>query len=154
MKKLICLILSLALVMCFAACGETGTEYLRLLRRGGDAPEDAVFVPDIPAAVAYLVESLIPAVVGTVICFLPWPLLKEKRIIPASYIWMFLLMGACLITMLVLMQDEPETRRLFLLFFVQAVPAPVLLGCVTSAVCYYRYWQRHPASGAPARKLG
>ena len=107
-----------------------------------------------PAAVAYLVESLIPAVVGTVICFLPWPLLKEKRIIPASYIWMFLLMGACLITMLVLMQDEPETRRLFLLFFVQAVPAPVLLGCVTSAVCYYRYWQRHPASGAPARKLG
>ena len=38
----------------FAACGETGTEYLRLLRRGGDAPEDAVFVPDIPAAVAYL----------------------------------------------------------------------------------------------------
>lgn len=38
----------------FGACGETGTEYLRLLRRGGDAPEDAVFVPDIPAAVAYL----------------------------------------------------------------------------------------------------
>ena len=38
----------------FAACGETGTEYLRLLRRGGDAPEDAVFVPDIPAALAYL----------------------------------------------------------------------------------------------------
>lgn len=38
----------------FAACGETGMEYLRLQRRGGDAPEDAVFVPDIPAAVAYL----------------------------------------------------------------------------------------------------
>ena len=38
----------------FAACGETGTEYQRLLRRGGDAPEDAVCVPDIPAAVAYL----------------------------------------------------------------------------------------------------
>ena len=37
-----------------AACEETGTEYLRLLRRSGETPEDAVFVPDIPAAVDYL----------------------------------------------------------------------------------------------------
>lgn len=37
-----------------AACTETGTEYLRLLRSGVCSPEDAVFVPDIPAAVALL----------------------------------------------------------------------------------------------------
>ena len=37
-----------------AACEQTGTAYLRLLRGSGDAPEDAVFVPDIAAAVDYL----------------------------------------------------------------------------------------------------
>ena len=37
-----------------AACEKTGVRYQRLLRSGCKAGEDAVFVPDIPAAVAYL----------------------------------------------------------------------------------------------------
>lgn len=37
-----------------AACCATGTEYLRLLRSGADAPDDAVFVSDIAGAVEYL----------------------------------------------------------------------------------------------------
>ena len=37
-----------------AACAETGTEYLRLLRSGAAAIEDAVFVSDIAGAVEYL----------------------------------------------------------------------------------------------------
>lgn len=37
-----------------SACQATGTEYLRLLREETAAPEDAVFVADIPAAVEYL----------------------------------------------------------------------------------------------------
>lgn len=37
-----------------AACGLTGTEYLRLLRFGSSVPEDAVFVSDISEAVSYL----------------------------------------------------------------------------------------------------
>lgn len=37
-----------------AACAATGTEYLRLLRSGSFAPEDAVFTEDISQAVAYL----------------------------------------------------------------------------------------------------
>ena len=37
-----------------AACNDTGTEYLRLLRSGAAAPEDAVFVSDIAGAVDYL----------------------------------------------------------------------------------------------------
>ena len=39
-----------------AACRETGTEYLRLLRDGSAAPEDAVVVPDIAGAVGYLYQ--------------------------------------------------------------------------------------------------
>lgn len=37
-----------------SACTKTDTEYLRLLRRGMSAPEDAVFVSDISGAVEYL----------------------------------------------------------------------------------------------------
>lgn len=37
-----------------AACRNTGTEYLRLLRESGGVPEDAVFVNDAGAAVEYL----------------------------------------------------------------------------------------------------
>lgn len=36
------------------SCRSTGTEYLRLLREQSHLPQDAVFVPDIPAAVDYL----------------------------------------------------------------------------------------------------
>ena len=37
-----------------AACADTQTEYLRLLRSGAQAPEDSVFVPDLAGAVDYL----------------------------------------------------------------------------------------------------
>lgn len=36
------------------ACANTGTKYLRLLREGNAAPEDAVFVPDVAGAVEFL----------------------------------------------------------------------------------------------------
>ena len=39
------------------ACEKTGTAYLRLLRSGADAPEDAYFAEDISQAVAYLNET-------------------------------------------------------------------------------------------------
>lgn len=37
-----------------AACNHTGTEYLRLLRSGAGAPDDAIFASDIAGAVDYL----------------------------------------------------------------------------------------------------
>ena len=37
-----------------AACADTGTPYLRLLRDGAEVPEGAVYVPDIPGAVEFL----------------------------------------------------------------------------------------------------
>ena len=52
---------------------------------------------------------------------------------------------ACLIAMLDMMKDEPEARNLFLQFFVQAVPAPILLGGGLSAFLYSRYLKKPPA---------
>lgn len=107
-------------------------------------PLDAL-VSGAPKAVVYLVEALVPALVGTVVCALPWPLYKDKRLMLAAFIWIFLLAIACLIAMLILMKDEPEARGLFLQFFAQAVPAPVLLGGGLSAFLYSRYLKKPPA---------
>ena len=108
-------------------------------------PLDAL-VSGAPGFVVYVVEAVVPALVGAVVCALPWPIIKDKRIIPASYTWIFLLSLACLIAMLVMMKDEPEARNLFLQFFVQAVPAPILLGGGLSAFLYSRYLKKPPAA--------
>ena len=108
-------------------------------------PLDAL-VSGAPGIVAHVVEAVVPALVGAVVCVLPWPIIKDKRIIPASYTWIFLLSMACLIAMLVMMKDEPEARNLFLQFFVQAVPAPILLGGGLSAFLYSRYLKKPPAA--------
>ena len=105
-------------------------------------PLDAL-VSGAPGIVAHVVEAVVPA---AVVCVLPWPIIKDKRIIPASYTWIFLLSMACLIAMLVMMKDEPEARNLFLQFFVQAVPAPILLGGGLSAFLYSRYLKKPPAA--------
>ena len=107
-------------------------------------PLDAL-VSGAPGIVAHVVEAVVPALVGAVVCVLPWPIIKDKRIIPASYTWIFLLSLACLIAMLVMMKDEPEARNLFLQFFVQAVPAPILFGGGLSAFLYSRYLKNPPA---------
>ena len=99
-----------------------------------------------PSLAVMILESLIPAIVGSVICMLPWPLLKDKRIIPASYTWIFLLTMACLIAMLIMMSDEPEARMLFVQFFIQAVPAPILVGGGLSAILYQRHMKNPPAA--------
>ena len=53
-------------------------------------PLDAL-VSGAPGIVAHVVEAVVPALVGAVVCVLPWPIIKDKRIIPASYTWIFLL---------------------------------------------------------------
>ena len=107
-------------------------------------PLDAL-VSGAPKVVVYLVEALVPALVGTVVCALSWPLYKDKRLMLAAFIWIFLLAIACLIAMLILMKDEPEARGLFLQFFAQAVPAPVLLGGGLCAVPDSRDLKNRPA---------
>ena len=48
-----------------SACEAAGTEYLRLLRDGSDAPEDAVFCEDISQVVSYLNETEGPVLLTT-----------------------------------------------------------------------------------------
>lgn len=104
-----------------------------------------------PTAVENLVGALVPAVLGTAVCSLTWFLSKtEKRLMPAAYIWLFVLALACLITLLILLRGEGEAQLLVLQFFGMFVLTPVLLGGGLAMFLYYRYWKNKPVSADAA----
>lgn len=106
-----------------------------------------------PAAAVNLAEALIPALAGTAVCCLSWPLFKEKRTLPGAYLWLALLAAACLVTMLVMLRGDRGAAVLFLQFFLLLVPAPVLLGGGVSGFLYHRYSkQKRPAAPAESWK--
>ncbi|MEG1658363.1 MAG: hypothetical protein RR288_04820 [Oscillibacter sp.] len=86
-----------------------------------------------------LVEAFVPALAGTAVCSLAWFLSKEKRLLPATYLWLTLMAVACFITMLVILGDDAQARGLFFQFFALFVPAPVLTGGALSFFLYLRY---------------
>ena len=109
----------------------------------------------LPVFAVNLVEALVPAVTGAAICSLAWFLSRtEKRLLPAAYSWLLLLMLACLITLLVYSNGEREVQLLILQFFGMFVLPPVFLGGGLSIFLYYRYWKNKPpvTSAAESKK--
>lgn len=96
-----------------------------------------------------IVEALVPALVGTAAAHLTWLLPGDKRLLPASYIWLTLLMLACLISLIVLMGWE--SAGLILQFFGMFVLAPLALGLGSSVLVYYLYWKKRPPVENPTR---
>ena len=94
-----------------------------------------------PVAVVNLVEAAAPAAAGTAVCSLTWLLFKEKRLFPATYLWLALLAAACLVTLLILLPDG-GSRLLCLQFFALFILAPLLLGGGWSMFLYLRYKRR------------
>lgn len=98
-----------------------------------------------PLLVENLVSALVPAILGTGICSLAWFLPGDKRLLPASYLWLALLMLACLVTLLFYLRgEEYVSTALILQFFGMFVLSPVLLGGGLSILLYYRYWKNKP----------
>lgn len=116
----LCWVFLAVYVLCFA-----------LLNR----PLDAL-LSGLPVAAVNLVEALVPAAAGTAVCCLTWLLPGDKRLLPAAYLWLALLVLACLITLIVLMgwQSAP----LILQFFGMFTLAPLLLGLGSSMLLYRR----------------
>lgn len=108
---------------------------------------DAVhpLVKHLPVALINLVEAALPAVAGSAVCNLLWLVCKEKRLLPAAYLWLALLAAACLVTMLILLRGEAQARMYFLQFFLLFVPAPILLGGGLSFFLYLRHRKRRTA---------
>lgn len=98
-----------------------------------------------PTLVENLASALVPAILGTGICGLVWFLPGDKRLLPASYLWLALLMLACLATLLFYLKGEGSASIVLTLqFFGMFVLSPVLLGGGLSILLYYRYWKNKP----------
>ena len=97
-----------------------------------------------PVFLENLVTALVPAVLGTAVCCLTWLLPGDKRKLPAAYLWLTLLMLACLIALLVLLKGEQGAQILALQFFGMFVLVPLILGDGMSILLFYRYWKHKP----------
>ena len=97
-----------------------------------------------PVFLENLVTALVPAVLGTAVCCLTWLLPGDKRKLPAAYLWLTLLMLACLIALLVLLKGEQGAQILALQFFGMFVLVPLIMGAGMSILLFYRYWKHKP----------
>lgn len=96
-----------------------------------------------------VIEALVPAIAGTAVASLVWLLPGDKRLLPAGYLWLTLLMLACLIALVIMM--GLESAGLILQFFGMFVLAPLVLGLGSSLLAYYLYWKKRPPAEEPAR---
>lgn len=104
-----------------------------------------------PVFIENLVGTLVPSAIGTAVCGLSWFLSKtEKRLMPAAYLWLLILMLACLITLLIYPTEEAVAPSLILKFFGMFVLTPLLLGGGLSMFLYYRYWKNKPSAADSA----
>lgn len=127
--------------------------WVLLLLYGGcfallSGPLDAALA-GLPVALVNAVEALAPAAAGTAAASLAWLLPGDKRLLPAAYTWLTLLMLACLIALILMMGWE--SAGLILQFFGMFVLSPLALGLGASFLMYYRYQKKRPPAGDPAR---
>ena len=101
-------------------------------------------VENAPVWVGNLVGAVVPSLFGTLVCLAMFPLFKEKRTIPCTYLWIFLLAVACLITLVIMLWGESGTIKLLLQFMGLFVLCPVVLGGFGSVWLYKRWRMAHP----------
>ena len=98
----------------------------------------------LPVWLISLVEALAPAAAGTAAASLVWLLPGDKRLLPAGYLWLTLLMLACVIALLALLNGERGAQILALRFFGMFVLIPLIMGDGMSILLFYRYWKHKP----------
>ena len=91
-----------------------------------------------PVLLATLLEALIPAVVGTLAVMVTWPVFRDKRVLPAAYLWLTLFAAAVLVIVLIHLRDDPAARRAFLYFFAWEILPALIIG---NFAVWYRYRQ-------------
>ena len=89
-----------------------------------------------PVFLVTLAEALIPAVIGTALIMLTWPLYRDKRVLPAAYVWLALIALAILAGVLFRLRDDPAARRTFLYIYLWDVVPPLIIGNIAA-------WKRY-----------
>ena len=121
---------TLLLYLCWVFFGVYGVAYAFLV------PPVHALTAGWPILAVHLAEILVPSVLATALCGLTWLLPGDRRLLPATYLWMAALTIACLIAMLVIMNGE--AAGLVLQFFALYTLAPLGLGGALSAFLYCR----------------
>ena len=87
-------------------------------------------------AVRNIFESLVPGLAGSLVCCAPWFFIKNKRMLPAAYIWLALYAVAALMAMAFLAGSGDF--RIFLYFYLMLVPSGLVSGAVFSLLMFRR----------------
>ena len=127
------------LLAVYGGCFALINPWLDSLLRGAGAP----------IMITNLLEALLPAAAGTAAASLTWLLPGDKRLLPAAYIWLALLMLACLVALILLM-GWGDAWVVFS-FFGMFVLAPLAMGLGASFLAYHLYWKKRPPAEDPAR---
>lgn len=90
-----------------------------------------------PVPLRNLFEGVLPGLAGTLVCCPLFFVFKNRRLVPAAYLWLALFAVASLITMLFL--TSGEEFRIFLYFFAMLVPSGLVSGCLVSCLLLRRY---------------
>ena len=95
-----------------------------------------------PRLVATLAEAVIPALIAVGAVMLCWPLFKDKRVLPAAYVWLSLFALVIFIGVVIKLKNDPEARNMFMFVFSwDAVPS-LLIGNLAAWRKYLRFIDR------------
>ena len=92
-----------------------------------------------PVFPANLVESLVPALVGTGAVMLTWPIFRDKRVLPSAYLWLAflaLLLGG---VVLIALRNDALARSAFLYTFAWDVLPSLLIGNLAAWLRYRKF---------------
>lgn len=79
-------------------------------------------------------ESVVPGLAGTAVCCPLWYVIKNRRIVPAAYLWLAVFAVAVLIAAALL--TNGETFRIFLYFYLMLVPTGLVSGSVLTLLMF------------------
>lgn len=81
-----------------------------------------------PRLIATLAEAVIPALIAVGAVMLCWPLFKDKRVLPAAYIWLLIFALVIFIGVVIKLRNDPEARSMFVYVFSWDVIPSLLIG--------------------------
>lgn len=108
---------------------------------------DSLLAGKMPTWLVNLLESVIPALIGSMLCCLPHFALKEKKLIPLAYTWLLLYAVGAVIYILAGLPAEDRWIAMGLILLV--VPSTLILGGGLSAFLYLRHRRSLPDAPPP-----
>lgn len=100
-------------------------------------PIEALVKDTLPVPWINLIESVVPAVVSTASCLLFFLISRDKRLVPAAFLFLFLY--ALFLLIAVSLALRPEDRSDFMQLYSMFVPVPLFFGCGSSIAIYLKY---------------